>query len=679
MWLQTLSAELRITLTDGTVWLSIGQGLLAGAICLVFGVFVARFVGLLRADAPAGETLGVGLASGLLVLASWWAALVSGGRSSFTPVAIGFAVAIGLAALRRSPGRAPPDLTADGSAETSATPTSADPLRLIPALICGALFVVVVALLYGATMAPSPRDGVQPVEFSDEAYYSVLGADLAKSGTESLYSPSGFEIGPPPQTWYHWGEIWLASALIWAFDADPIQARHLSVLPVLLLAVTALTGTLVRRMTGTTSRGAFLFGFFASLFLAPVPLISGPFFSTWAVGMIFGISLYGLAAVAVLLALYSVTILGLRTATWALEVFVGSAVAAIVPAHLAIGLLAAIGVGSVWAIKVTQSLTSTRRLPAIAAIWRRTYIAAGIAVLGTIVWGVVTGHGLGTSWLSPTVPPFDPVWRDSVAIVLVSSGAFVAIGIAWFAVRRERTIESSLYLGTVTLVIIGAVVWGARLGDLNMGYLFFGAIAVFATPVAAVAVWSLWRRLRAGGHARAGVAVLVFCVAQLEVGLGIGIVRLQTYGPGSYSAVPVETLAAIRSLPPGAKLAYSCRPYEEAAFWAPQLVSYDAHTGHRSHPDVLPGRNLSRPVRSVALAGRCEPAVRVGSAAQALHGFSGAAISVGRARLPQRQRHRVPVRGREAPQLLGPRGGPDRAGRLDPAHPMRSRRVAVET
>ena len=52
MWLQTLSAELRITLTDGTVWLSIGQGLLAGAICLVFGVFVAQFVGLLRADAP---------------------------------------------------------------------------------------------------------------------------------------------------------------------------------------------------------------------------------------------------------------------------------------------------------------------------------------------------------------------------------------------------------------------------------------------------------------------------------------------------------------------------------------------------------------------------------------------------------------------------------------------------
>ena len=61
-------AELPITLADGAVWLSIGQGLLIGAICLLFGVWVARFVGLLGADAPAGEMLGVGLASGLLVL-----------------------------------------------------------------------------------------------------------------------------------------------------------------------------------------------------------------------------------------------------------------------------------------------------------------------------------------------------------------------------------------------------------------------------------------------------------------------------------------------------------------------------------------------------------------------------------------------------------------------------------
>ena len=83
-WLQTLAAELAITVADGSVWLSIGQGLLFGAVCLLFGISIARFVGLLGADAPAGETLGVGLASGLLVLAAWWAAIASGGRSSFT-------------------------------------------------------------------------------------------------------------------------------------------------------------------------------------------------------------------------------------------------------------------------------------------------------------------------------------------------------------------------------------------------------------------------------------------------------------------------------------------------------------------------------------------------------------------------------------------------------------------
>ena len=55
-----------------------------------------------------------------------------------------------------------------------------------------------------------------------------------------------------------------------------------------------------------SSRAAYLFGFLACLFLAPVPLIPGPFFSSWAVGMIFGITLYGLGAVAGLLAMYSV-------------------------------------------------------------------------------------------------------------------------------------------------------------------------------------------------------------------------------------------------------------------------------------------------------------------------------------------------------------------------------------
>ena len=45
-WLQSLAAEFAITMADATVWLAIGQGLLVGAVCLLFGIWVARYVGL---------------------------------------------------------------------------------------------------------------------------------------------------------------------------------------------------------------------------------------------------------------------------------------------------------------------------------------------------------------------------------------------------------------------------------------------------------------------------------------------------------------------------------------------------------------------------------------------------------------------------------------------------------
>ena len=112
----------------------------------------------------------------------------------------------------------------------------------------------------------------------DTAYYSILGRDLAQTGTETIYSPAGFAQidGLPDQTWYHWGEAWLAAAAISIFGAAPLDARHFIVLPLVLLAAAAMTGTLVRRLTGATSLGAFLFGFIACLFLAPIPLIAGP-------------------------------------------------------------------------------------------------------------------------------------------------------------------------------------------------------------------------------------------------------------------------------------------------------------------------------------------------------------------------------------------------------------------
>ena len=74
----------------------------------------------------------------------------------------------------------------------------------------------------------------------------------------------------------------------------------------------------------------------------------GPFFSFWAVGMVFGVTLYGLSAVAVLLLLYCHAVLGRRTVTWALALFVGGAFAFIVPAHIAVALLVYAGIGSIW-------------------------------------------------------------------------------------------------------------------------------------------------------------------------------------------------------------------------------------------------------------------------------------------------------------------------------------------
>ena len=106
-------------------------------------------------------------------------------------------------------------------------------------------------------MAPSPRDGVQPVEFMDEAFYSVLGRDLATTGSETNLLPSGFDSLPglPAQTWYHWGELWLTAAAITLFDAEPLAARNFIVLPLLLLAAASLVGTIVRRMGRTAPAG----------------------------------------------------------------------------------------------------------------------------------------------------------------------------------------------------------------------------------------------------------------------------------------------------------------------------------------------------------------------------------------------------------------------------------------
>jgi hypothetical protein len=587
--LQKLAAELAITVTAGDVWFAIAQGLLVGAVCLLFGIWAARRVGLLSPGAPAGESIGVGLATGLMVLAAWWAAIWSGGRSSFTPVAVGFAVAIVVSLATRSRRPAPAEAAVSG---TIAGPEEA-PSRwtrdrgIVLGALAGGVFVVAVALLYGATMAPSPRDGVQPVENRDEAYYAVLGRDLASTGIETNMSPSGFSDLPalPVQLWYHWGELWLASAAVTILGSPAIAARFFIVLPLALLAAAALSGTLVRRMAGTDSRRAYLFGFVACLFLAPVPLIPGPFFSSWAVGMIFGITLYGLGAVAGLLAIYHVVVLGGRPASWGLAAFVGSATAFIIPAHIAIAVLAFVGVAIVAMLGLGRT-AAARRLPVVPPVWSQTLIAAAVAVIATVVWGIVTGHSLGGGGASAdtVVDPFNASWRDSVAITILGAGLLLAIPVGWFLARKDSPLHADLYVATIGLLAAGAIGWGARLGDFTMFYLYFAGIAVFATALAAVAVRTLWDRLRGSGRRWLAAGLIAACLLQLELGVAGGLARLQGFGPGADGPIAVSLLEAIEGLPADARLAYTCEPFGEVAFGTPQLLSIDAHTGRRVVP-----------------------------------------------------------------------------------------------
>ena len=387
--LQRLVREFGITVANVDVWLAIGLALVLGCGCLAFGTWVARTVGLLRSDANAAETVGVGLASGLIVLGAVWAGIRSGGQSSFTPVALGFVLAISVAILGRL--RRPRAVDDAGTDPTNddGQPNALD-RPLIKGILGGGLFVVAIALLYGSTMAPSPRDGVQPVEMHDVAFYAVLGRDLAATGIETNLSLTGFPApdDAPPQVWYHWGEVWLASAVIAAFGTPPMAARTFVVLPLLLLASAALAGTIVRRLTTWDSRPGFLFGFVGYLFLAPMPLIAGGFFSVVAAaGMIFSINLYGLAAVAVLLALYSVVVLNKRRPSWALAIFVGCVMVAILPAHIALALQAAVAVGTILALLIGHSLIVGRRMPAVSPTWRNVLVSVAIAGLATVAWG----------------------------------------------------------------------------------------------------------------------------------------------------------------------------------------------------------------------------------------------------------------------------------------------------
>jgi hypothetical protein len=579
--LRMLVPNLTASISDTQAWISIAIAVLIAGLVLSIGAWIARRVGMLAAEAPDGETLGVGLGVGLLVVAVVWATVGSLGRSAFTPIAVTLVAAIALSGgtVRLVPGDWPRSVNGMfGRVRSLRLPVGAT------TLVGGASFIVAVGLLSGATMAPSPRDGVQPVEFMDEAYYSILGRDVAATGTESIFSPSAFAQLPahPPQTWYHWGELWLTGATISTFGIDPIFARHYVVLPLILLAAVAMTGTLVRRAARAPSRGAFAFGCVCCLFLAPVPL-PGNVFSSWATGMLFSITLYGLAAVVVLILLNLLIARPNLSRDPAHLLFYATCTASLLPLHIVIAILAAVGLSAgVLAYALTARLR-TGRLPRPPTAWRHLFVATALILSATVAWGVATGHGIGATGLSTAVAPFNDTWQVAVALTALGSVGFVAMPVAWVMIRRQEPVLASALIGTMALVAFGAVAWGARLGDFTMFHVFFSGIAVCATPLAAVAILMVWRRLR-HTRRRLAVALLIACTFQLEAGVLTSLVRLQEFGPHDYEPIPLTVLRDISRLEPDAKLAYACRPFEEVAFWDPRLASIDAHTGRRIVP-----------------------------------------------------------------------------------------------
>ena len=274
--------------------------------------------------------------------------------------------------------------------------------------------------------------------------------------------------------------------------------------------------------------------------------------------------------------------------------FVGSAVAFIVPAHLAIG-LAFVGVG-ILVFAQPHRAVRARRLPVISPVWLRTMLATGLVLVATLAWGIATGHGTpmgGGS--SPSGGPASIVSSGTVVSPFNASGAnpsqspLSELGSSspfdrWFLLRKQEPLRGDIFVSDPRVALAaGAIGWGAG-----------SAISRCSTCISLASRCSrrrsrpglriVWERLRTAQYRWLAVGLVVLCLFQLELGVLGGIIRLQGFGPAKDESIPVAILAAINQLPAGAKLAYSCGPFDEIASGTPQLLSIDAHTGRRVIP-----------------------------------------------------------------------------------------------
>jgi hypothetical protein len=545
---------------DPAAWWAWFVAVMVAALAGGVGWLVVRRAQLLPARAAALDLVAISMGIGLIAVAAGYAAVKSGGASAFTPSAIALFIALCI-------GRGS---TPYGRARRST--------QLVILGLAGAAWLV--AIVHGTTIAPSPRDATQPLEFMDEAYYSVLSVQLAETGLESIYGPSGTLVDDAPsRTWYHWGELWLAGLSIDAAGVHPMHSRHQVVLPLLVATASILAGALGARMSPLGNRReAAILSAFGMVTVAPMPFYIGLHFDWWARPIGYSITHYGLAYVAALL----LVVLLLRPPkTRSGRLVVGALAGSLVASHVLIAVTAAIGLATALVLRWTW----TRGWSPWPTSWSGSVVLVlPVAMLTTTAWGAVTGHGLGASSPIEGIEPFDRAWWGAMLFVLLGAGVLLLGSARTLFSPGPLPAVRFLTVGACLATAAGSIMWGIRLADFNSFHAFFGPLAVLWTPLAVAGVVRLFLISRA--HGRRLLAVLVLGTLFVQGGWGAvtTVERLFSFGPGHYQPVPLTILDAIRHLPKEAKLAYRCSLFEEAAVWDARLISITAHTGRRVVP-----------------------------------------------------------------------------------------------
>jgi hypothetical protein len=572
--------NLAAAVADPAVWWAIIVGIAFGGVTLIVGTLAGTRLGLLHDRTSAGEHLGVGLGLGLLSVASVYALVVSRGSSSLTPIA-----AFLMLALVAAKGR----------------PALPRPTRRgVVVALAAAGFLAVTALFMATTIAPSPRDGVQPIEFMDEAFYARLSVDLDRTGREWVYAPSGYAAiqGTPPQSWYHWGENWLGAVVTHIPGVSSVHARLIVVLPLILLAVFSLAGATCRRLAAMDTTEGFLLGGIGALLLAPLPLVAGYHFDSYASPLLISGFRYGLAAVPLLLMAYLAAAHRPWTGSWSESWTLGAIAAAVVALHVALAPPALV------AATVTVVLVAIRSSGGIRALvgspLARPLATALAAIVVTLAWGFLSGHGVPTETRSVAVTSFDVGWQRSVSFTFLFSGAIVVSLLGAWVLRRSDGPLWAMVPAVWVGVVVAAAYWGWSYPALNAFHVFFGTVLLVLTPTVTFAVVAMIAVARRHQRRLLAHAILVVLLVQVCLNAVVAAPRLNS-NTGDLPPVPLGVLDAVRALPADARIAYSCGPADEVAPWTPRLGTITVHTGRVLMPmcfmaDPTPPFLADRPV-----------------------------------------------------------------------------------